>query len=100
MFFDNRSNERYDFSDHKVEYTLGHFSSDELFEAELINVSERGLCIMSPQPLAVGQEITLKDFMGFSSRTALVIWIAEDEEKSRFDASEQGLFKIGLEFSE
>jgi PilZ domain len=100
MFFDNRSNERFEFSDHTVEYTVGNFSSCELFEAELINVSEKGLCILSPHPLVVGQEITLKDFMGSSSRTAVVIWNAEDEERSGFDTSDQVLFRIGLEFSE
>jgi DNA-directed RNA polymerase subunit E'/Rpb7 len=100
MFFDNRSNERYDSSDHTVEYTVGNFSSSEIFEADLINVSERGLCMLSPHLLTVGQEITLRDFMNFSSRTAVVIWITENEEKSRFDISDQVLFRIGLEFSE
>jgi hypothetical protein len=97
--FNIRSNERYDFADNKVEYTLGHFAKDEMFEADLINVSERGLCMLCPHNLTVGQEITLRDFMGYSSRTAMVIWIAQHEETVGFAKSDQALFKVGLQFS-
>ena len=100
MFLDNRSYERYEFSDDKVEYAFGYFSNDEIFEADLINASEKGLCMLSPHCLTVGQEITLRNFMGVSSRTAVVIWIAEDEESGGFDRSDQVLFKVGLKFSE
>jgi hypothetical protein len=95
-----RSNERYEFSDYKVEYTVGHFSNDEIFEADLINSNERGLCILCPHHLAVGQEITLRDFMGHSARTAMVIWITEHEEMGGFGNSDKALFKIGLQFSD
>jgi len=100
MFFDNRRNERYEFSDNNVEYTFGNFANDEIFEAELINANEVGLCILSPHRLTVGQEITIKNFMTFSSRTAVVIWIAEYDETYCFDKSHQVLFKVGLHFSE
>lgn len=101
MVFDNRSNgERYESSDSKVEYTVGHFSNDELFEADLINYSECGLCMLSPHRLTVGQEIILKDFMSYSSQTAVVIWVAESEEAAGFDKSDKVLFKAGLQFSE
>jgi hypothetical protein len=98
--FDIRNNERYEFSDNKVEYTLGHFLNDEIFEADLINVSERGLCMVCPHNLAVGHEITLKHFMGYPSRTAVVIWIIQHEETVGFGKSDQALFKIGLQFSD
>jgi hypothetical protein len=100
MIFDLRSNERYELPDYKVEYTLSHLSDDEMFEADLINVSEIGLCILSPHRLTLGQEITLRNFMTFSSRTAVVIWIAEHDEMDCFDKSDQVLFKVGLQFSE
>lgn len=100
MFFDNRRNERFEFPDHKVEYTFGHFANDEIFEADLINASEMGLCMLSQHCLTVGQEITVRNCMGFSSRTAVVIWIAEDEETGGFDESDRVLFKVGLKFSE
>jgi hypothetical protein len=99
-FFDGRQNERYEFSDQKVEYTFGLLSKDEIFEAELINASETGLCMLSPHRLTVGQEITLTNFMDFTSRTAIVIWIAESEETGDSNKSDQALFKIGLQFSE
>ena len=99
MFFDNRRNERYEFPDNKVEYTFGNFANDEIFEADLINANEVGLCILSPHLLTVGQEITIKNFMNFSSRTAVVIWIAEAEKTGGFDESDQVLFKVGLNFS-
>lgn len=100
MSFDLRSNERYELPDYKVEYALGHLSDDEIFEADLINASEIGLCMLSPYRLTVGQEITLRNFMSFSSRTAVVIWIAEYGETDCFDKSDQVLFKVGLQFSE
>lgn len=100
MSFDQRNNERYEFSDYKVEYTLGRLSDDEMFEADLINANEVGLCILSPHRLTVGQEITVKNFMTFSSRTAVAIWIAEYDETDCFDKSHRVLFKVGLHFSE
>jgi hypothetical protein len=95
-----RTDERYEFSDYKVEYAVGHFSNDEVFEADLINSSERGLCMLCPHHLTVGQEITLRDFMGYSARTAMVIWITEHRETGGFDKSDEALFKVGLQFSD
>ncbi len=92
-------NERYELPDFKVEYTLDLISSDEIYEADLINYSEVGLCMLSPYRLTVGQEIILKNFMDYSSRTAVVIWIAEGEEEAGFHESGQVLFKAGLQFS-
>ncbi len=76
MVFNSRRNERYEFLDQKV-------------EADLINGNEVGLCMLSPHRLAVGQEITIKNFMNFSSRTAGVIWIAEGEQISGSDESDK-----------
>ena len=100
MFFDLRSNERYEFPDYKLEYSFGNFYNDEIFEADLINVNETGLCMQSPHRLSIGQEITLRNFMSFSSRTAVVIWIAQYEETVGVDKSDQLLFKVGLQFSD
>ncbi len=97
--FDLRSGERYEFPDYKVEYSFGLFSNDEIFEADLINANEKGLCMLSLHPFVVGQNITLRNFMGFSSRTAAVIWI-EDGEPAGFNKSGQVLFKVGLEFTD
>ncbi len=95
-----RMNERYELPDFKVEYTLDLISSDEIYEADLINYSEGGLCMLSPHRLSVGQEIILRHFMNYSSRTAVVIWVAEGEEEAGFDESGKVLFKTGLQFSE
>ena len=100
MFFDNRRNERYEFVDQKVDYTFGNVGDTEIFEGDLINGNEVGLCMLSPHRLTVGEEITIKNFMGFSSRTGVVIWIAEGEEMSHSDESDQVLFRVGLQFSE
>ncbi len=93
----SRINDRYELPDFKVEYTLDSISSDEIYEADLINYSEVGLCMLSPHRLTVGQEIILKNFMDYSSRTAVVIWVEEVE--ASFDESGQVLFKTGLQFS-
>ncbi len=100
MLFDSRRNERYELLDQKVDYTFGSFRCDEIFEGHLINGNEVGLCILSRHRLTVGQEITMKNYMGFSSRTAVVIWIAEDDDMSSFTESDQVLFRAGLQFSE
>jgi hypothetical protein len=99
MSFDLRRNERYEYSDYKVEYTVDHLSEDEMFDADLVNANEVGLCILSPRRLAVEQEITLINFMASSSRTAVVIWIAEYDEMNFFGKSDQVLYKVGLRFS-
>ncbi len=99
MMFDQRGSDRYEFPDQKVEYTFGHFSSDEIYVADLINANEIGLCMLSAQRLTVGQEITLINFMSFSARTAVVIWI-EDEETGGFNESHNVIFRVGLKFSD
>jgi hypothetical protein len=96
--FDHRKTERYEFFDEKIEFALDPFSKDELFEAELINCNETGLCILSSKQLSVGQEITLRKFMDFSSRSAIVTWITTYERYSALDKSCEILFKIGLRF--
>ena len=95
----SRMNERYELPDFKVEYTLDYMSSDEIYEAGLIDYSEGGLCMLSPHRLTVGQEIILRNFMDYSSRTAVVIWVADGEVEASFDESGQVLFKTGLQFS-
>ena len=100
MSFNRRRRDRYEYSDYKVEYALDHLSDSELLEANLINANEVGLSMLSPHRLAVGQEITIKNFMTFSSRTAVVIWTAEYDETGSFGKSDQVLFKVGLHFSE
>jgi hypothetical protein len=97
--FNVRSDERYEFSDYKVEYTFG-FSDEEIFDADLVNANERGLCMLCPHRLAVGQELTLRDFMGYSARTAIVMWITEHKEMGGFGKSDTALFKVGLLFSD
>ena len=91
MMFEQRSAERYESFDNKMDYVLDPFSEDPVFEAELVNYSETGLCILSSHLLSVGQEITIKDLLAFPLRTAVVTW------SEKYD--DQELFKIGLRFS-
>ncbi len=98
--FDHRRTERCEYFNEKIEFVLDSFSEDEPLEAELVNCNETGLCILSPKQLSVGQEITLSDFMGSSSRSAIVTWITEYERHYILDKSSEILFKIGLQFSE
>ena len=97
--FEQRRNARYEFSGDKVEYALSPFSADEICEAGVINFSEAGLCLLSLSPLSVGQEITIRDFMSSSSRTAVVIWVEEYDDIFYLNKSDEILFKIGLSFS-
>jgi hypothetical protein len=47
------------------------------------------VCILSANCLAEGEEITIRDFMNFTLKNAVVIWVEKTDE---------GLFKIGLSF--
>jgi len=87
--FEQRQDGRYDFSGDKVQYTLNPFSEDEVFEADIINFNETGICLLSANLFSVGQEITIKNFMS-SSRTAVVIWVEQNDDRS---------FKVGLSFT-
>jgi hypothetical protein len=87
--FENRKDERYEYAENKLEYTLTPFSVDEIFEAEVINFSRAGLCLLSVNYIAEGEEITIRDFMSVTLQTAEVIWVEKTDE---------GLFKIGLSF--
>ena len=99
MMFEQRRNERYEFSGDKVEYTLNSFFEDKVCEAGVINFSESGLCLLSPNSLSVGQEITIRDFMGSSFRTAVVIWVETYDDIFYLNKSDDVLFRIGLLFS-
>jgi len=98
MMFEQRRSERYELSGSKVEYMLTPFSKDEIFEADVVNFSETGLCLLSSNRLTVGQEITIRNFMTFSSRTAVVMWVEEYDGMFHCDKSDEALFKVGLQF--
>lgn len=78
--FDNRRNERYQYTGGKLEYTLSPFSVDEIFEAEVIDFSQSGLCILTAHYLAEGEEITIRDFMGCPLQSAKVLWAEKTDE--------------------
>lgn len=98
MMFEQRKNERYEFSGDKVEYSLDPFS-EETFEAGVVNFNETGLCLLSPNPISVGEEIIIRDFMDSPSRTAAVIWVEKYDDIFYLNKSDEVLFKIGLSFT-
>jgi len=85
--FDNRRNDRYQYTGGKLEYTLSPFSVDEIFEADVKDFSQSGLCILSANYVAEGEEITIRDFMGIPLQSAKVLWVEKTDEF---------LFEIGL----
>ena len=89
MMFENRENDRYEYAGCILEYTLSPSSTDEIFEANVINFSPSGLCLLSVKYLAEGVEITIRNFMNYTLQNAKVIWVRRTAE---------GLFKIGLSF--
>jgi hypothetical protein len=99
MMFEQRRNERYEFSGDKVEYTLKPFSESEICEAGVVNFSETGLCLLSSNRLSAGEEITIRNFMTSSFRTAVVIWVEQYDDIFYLHKSDEVLFKIGLLFN-
>jgi len=87
MMFENRKNDRYEYTGDKLEYTLSPFSIDEIFEADVIDFSQSGLCLLSANYIAEGEEITIRDFMNYTLQNAKVLWVEKTDE---------GLFKMGL----
>lgn len=89
--FENRKHDRYEYeyTGAKLEYTLSPFSKDEIFEAEVINFSQHGLCLLSANCIAEDEEITIRDFMNKTLQDAKVLWVEKTDE---------GLFMIGLSF--
>ena len=99
MMFEQRKKERYEFSGDKVDFTLTPFAQDELYSAGVINFSETGICLLSSTRLSPGQEITLRDFMSFSARSAVVIWTEKYIDIFYLNKSDEALFRIGLLFT-
>jgi hypothetical protein len=89
MMFENRKHDRFEYTGEKLEYTLTPFSEDEIFEAEIINYSQTGLCLLATNCISEGEEITIRSFINFTSQDAKVIWVEKTDED---------LFKIGLAF--
>ena len=87
IMFENRKKDRYPYAGGKLEYTLSPFSKGEIFEADVIDYSESGLCLLSANYIAEGEEITIRDFMNYSLQNAKVL---------RVEKTDEGLFKIGL----
>ena len=99
MMFEQRKKERYEFSGEKVDFTLTPFAQDELYSAGVLNFSEAGLCLLSSMRLSVRQEITIRDFMTSSARTAVVIWVEKYTDIFYLNKSDEVLFRIGLLFT-
>jgi len=96
--FDQRRKDRQEHSGDSVEYSLNPYFKGGLFEADVINVSETGICFLSSNPLTVGQQIILSNFMSISSQTAVVIWVELYDEMYPADNSDNVVYKIGLRF--
>jgi hypothetical protein len=72
----------------KIEYAFGFFDT-ETFEGTLVNMSDAGICLLISRPLKTGAEITVKDDIFGSPRTATVQWIEKTDE---------GQYKVGFTF--
>ncbi len=71
-----------------VEYVLDPFSSEEVYEGVIENISESGMCLIVSHQLQEGQEITIRTLMFLPSQTAAVCWIEPHDD----------LYRAGLKF--
>jgi len=73
-----------------LECELKEPHQEEMFDCVAANISQSGICIITTNPLQDGQEITMKNHIFPSPRTATVRW--SKDYKSLY-------YKSGLEFA-
>lgn len=74
-----------------VDYVLIPSSSEEPLSGVIVDMNEHGICLFTPEKLAEGQKIRLKNGVPGEERIAVVRW------GRKF----QGLYyRLGLEFEE
>ncbi|MGW8180301.1 MAG: hypothetical protein ACWGQW_16310 [bacterium] len=98
MMFDQRGNDRFEYSDERIEYAFSPFAVDETYEATVVNFSRAGICILSSQELVVDQEISIRDFMSRPTISAKVIWVEKFVDRKFYDKGGEALYKVGLSF--
>ena len=57
-----------------VQYVTSLFHTDEIFDGVISNISESGVCLLTTNPLSKGQDITIKNKIPATPRTATVRW--------------------------
>jgi len=61
---------------------------DAVFEGTIDNISESGMCLLTPHSLTEGQEITVKSLLFLPSQTAVVCWVEPQDNG----------YRVGLRF--
>ncbi len=75
---------------HQIEYILDLTSTDEIYKAVTINISESGIGLYVFKPLAEGQQITIRNVIRGSRKTGTVRWNKEVNES---------IYRIGVMFA-
>ena len=60
-----------------VQYVSNHMRKDEIFDGVVSNLSESGLCLLTTNPLAEGENITIRNRIQANFQTATVRWITK-----------------------
>jgi len=88
-FYSARTEPRDDYY-HQIEYILDPASTDEIYKAVTINVSESGIGLYVFKPLARGQQIMIKNAIRGSRKTGTVRWHKKVNES---------IYRIGVLFA-
>jgi c-di-GMP-binding flagellar brake protein YcgR len=87
--FERRKHPRYEVHEGmKIECSFDLLETG-IFEAEVVNISDSGISLLTKDRLAIGQEIIIKDDISIPSHTAQVEWIENCNARH---------YKIGLIF--
>jgi hypothetical protein len=85
---DRRRHLRYDFN-LTIEYVKDSGTISTIYKGIVIDISNSGLRLLTPNPLSVGQEIIIKSILPSYSQIAIVRWVENPDNAS---------FNVGLEF--
>ena len=90
MDLSDRRRHRRKYLANALECELKQPHQEEMFDCVAANISKSGICLITTNPLQDGQEVTMKNHIFPSPRTATVRWT--EKYQSLY-------FKAGLEFA-
>ena len=90
MEFSERRRHKRKYLANALECELKEPHQEEIFDCVATNISQSGICLLTTNPIQNGQEVTMKNHIFSSPRTATVRWSEQYQNL---------YYKAGLEFA-